>query len=137
MEKEKMEKDTVSENSKQVVDKVVGRKLKLICKQVWMKNKKVWRIETESEEDFKFLEKIIDRLTLLTYDWTLDVDFIDLQASIKKDRDGFILYKDTRAFDLKGDDVDVSEDELEKFIDMLKETKEELDQECIVKVFEI
>ena len=137
MEKEKMEKDTVSENSKQVVDKVVGRKLKLICKQVWMKNKKVWRIETESEEDFKFLEKIIDRLTLLTYDWNLDVDFIDLQASIKKDRDGFILYKDTRAFDLKGDDVDVSEDELEKFIDMLKETKEELDQECIVKVFEI
>ncbi len=41
MEKEKMEKDTVSKNSKQVVDKVVGRKLKLICKQVWMKNKKV------------------------------------------------------------------------------------------------
>ncbi len=38
---------------------------------------------------------------------------------------------------MKGDDVDVSEDELEKFIDMLKETKEELEQECIVKVFEI
>ena len=102
-----------------------------------MKNKKVWRIETESKEDFKFLEKIIDRLTLITYDWTLDVDFIDLQASIKNDGDSFILYKDTRAFDLKGDDVDISEDELEKFIDMLKETKEELDQECIVKVFEI
>lgn len=60
-----------------------------------------------------------------------------MQASIKNDGDSFILYKDTRAFDLKGDDVDVSEDELEKFIDMLKETKEELEQECIVKVFEI
>ena len=102
-----------------------------------MKNQKVWRIETESEEDFKFLERIVDRLTLITYDWNLDVDFIDLQASIKNDGDGFILYKDTRAFDLKGDDVDVSEDELEKFIDMLKETKEELLQENVIRVFVI
>ena len=132
-----MSAEVVRKDSKQVVDKVVDRKLKLICKQVWMKNQKVWRIETESEEDFKFLKRIVDRLTLLTYDWTLDVDFIDLQASIKNDGDCFVLYKDRKAFDLKGEEVDVSEEELERFIEMLKETKEELLQENTVKIFVI
>ena len=132
-----MSAEVVKKDSKQVVDKIVDRKLKLICKQVWMKNQKVWRLETESEEDFEFLKRIVDRLTLLTYDYVMGVDFMDLQASIKNDGDCFVLYKDRKAFDLRGYDIDVSEEELERFIEMLKETKEELLQENTVKVFVI
>lgn len=45
--------------------------------------------------------------------------------------------KDRKAFDLKGEEIDVGEEELERFIEMLKETKEELLQENTVKVFVI
>ena len=94
-----------------------------------------WKIKAENKDDYKKLKQLIDRVTLIHCDEFSDVS--EMQMNVRyEEEDCFILYKNTRDFDLRNEEKDVSVDELEKFIDMLKETKEEV-CEKEVRVYEI
>jgi|GEM_PF-5545440 hypothetical protein len=113
--------------------------MKIVCEKIYFKDGSFgWKIRAERKEDYKKLEEIRARVVQTHGDNYMNVDVMELRMSIQRhdDKGYFIIYKDDRAFDFRGDEADVSVEELEKFIDMLREAKKELDEKE-VRVYEI
>ena len=113
--------------------------MKLLCKSCWINTRKCWNITTESAEEFDKLKTYVYRLLDLNYDPYLDVALIDLQVRVKVDESQNLIRicKAVDAFDLRGYDIDVSEEELERFIEMLKEVKTEMEYPPTMKNYEL
>ena len=113
--------------------------MKLLCKSCWINTRKCWNRTTESAEEFDKLKTYVYRLLDLNYDPYLDVALIDLQVRVKVDESQNLIRicKAVDVFDLRGYDIDVSEEELERFIEMLKEVKTEMEDPPTVKNYEL
>jgi len=113
--------------------------MKVVCEKIYFKDGAFgWKIRAERKEDYEKLKRIRARVVQLHGDNYMNVDVVELRMSIQRhdDKSYFVIYKDDRAFDFKGEENDVSVSELEKFIDMLREAKKEL-EEKEVRVYEI
>ena len=124
----------VKEGVKEVVKEINGLALK--CRSCWINTRKCWDITTESAEEFDKLKMYVFRLLDLNYDPYLGVGLmIDLQVHVKVDESQNLIRicKAVDDFDLRGYDIDVSEEELERFIEMLKEVKTEMEDPPTVK----
>jgi len=100
--------------------------------------KVVWECEIEGKENVKLFEKILDRIDTKYYDEASETTFFDMRINLNvrkdsEDRLVIIVEKNTDSFALYGSERDVSEEELDKVVEKLKEAKEELEERVIKK----
>jgi len=94
-----------------------------------------YEIKTERREDFKKLLKLKDRVVSKYSDGYSDLGEISCSINDKEEyikQNFFVIYKE----ELKEGDIDVTPEDLEWFIDRLREAKNEFDEKE-TRVYEI